>query len=83
MGSLRLEIEPAKEMILDAPATDGATYPVELNFTHPQTKGQRPLLENQWRHDSKVRVFAIITADGKRMAPRVLSDSDDTMPTAE
>jgi len=80
VGTQNLDIEPGKEMVLDAPATDGSTYPVQLDFAHPQTKGQRPLLENQWRHDSKVRVLAIITADGKHVAPRVFSYSDSDKP---
>jgi len=76
VGTQRLDIEPGREMVLDAPATDGPTYPVELNFTHPQAKGQRPLMENQWRHDPQSRVLAIIIQNGNQKAPRIVSFSD-------
>lgn len=76
VGSQHLEIEPGKETVLGAPATDRSTYSVELSFTHPQTKGQRPLMENQWRHDPQSRVLALIIQEGGRKAPRILSFSD-------
>lgn len=76
VGIQSLHIEPGKEVIVDQPAPGRSNYLVALNFTDPKTNRQRPLMENQWRHDPQSRVLALVIRNGDRKTPRILTFSD-------
>ncbi|WP_193212557.1 hypothetical protein [Luteolibacter marinus] len=76
VGTQKLAIAARSKLVLDAPASKGGEYPVNLSFRIPGKDQPYPLCETHWSHDPAARTVLFIINEAGSRAPRILGFPD-------